>query len=175
MQPEQATFLLNTIMPALKSESRTTKSVIEAVPVDKGDYRPEPIAKSANELAWHIASAENMFYSAVINGEFNFSNTGQPDNIKNSADIGKWYAAQSEANFDRLTKLSGEQLTRIVDFRGMFQLPAVMYLNFALSHSVHHRGQLSVYLRPMGSKVPAIYGESYDSREARLAAQAGKP
>jgi uncharacterized damage-inducible protein DinB len=46
-----------------------------------------------------------------------------------------------------------------------------MYLNFVLHHSIHHRGQLSVYLRPAGGKVPAIYGESYDSAEARKAAQ----
>ena len=60
---------------------------------------------------------------------------------------------------------------RRVDFRGMFQRPAVMYLNFLLHHSIHHRGQLSTYLRPMGAKVPAMYGESYDSAEARKAAQ----
>jgi len=63
-------------------------------------------------------------------------------------------------------------LLKIVDFRGMFQQPAVTYLSFVMHHSVHHRGQLSMYLRPMGAKVPAIYGESYDSAEARKAAQA---
>jgi uncharacterized damage-inducible protein DinB len=47
-----------------------------------------------------------------------------------------------------------------------------MYLQLAVNHSVHHRGQLSTYLRPMGGKVPAIYGESYDSAEARKAAEA---
>ena len=52
-----------------------------------------------------------------------------------------------------------------------FQLPAVTYLNFVLHHSIHHRGQLSMYLRPMGAKVPSIYGESYDAAEARKAAQ----
>ena len=49
----------------------------------------------------------------------------------------------------------------------MFQLPAVMYLGFVQQHSIHHRGQLSMYLRPMGAKVPSIYGESYDAAEAR--------
>jgi uncharacterized damage-inducible protein DinB len=53
----------------------------------------------------------------------------------------------------------------------MFQLPAVTYLNFLLHHSIHHRGQLSMYLRPMGAKVPSIYGESYDATEARKAAE----
>jgi uncharacterized damage-inducible protein DinB len=53
----------------------------------------------------------------------------------------------------------------------MFQQPAVMYLNLLMHHSVHHRGQLSMYLRPMGAKVPSIYGESYDAAQARKAAQ----
>jgi uncharacterized damage-inducible protein DinB len=52
----------------------------------------------------------------------------------------------------------------------MFQLPAVMFVNFVQQHSVHHRGQLSMYLRPMGAKVPSIYGESYDAAQARKAA-----
>ena len=59
---------------------------------------------------------------------------------------------------------------RIVDFRGIFQLPAVMYLQTAQVHSIHHRGQLTMYLGPMGAKVPAIYGESFDSAEAKKAA-----
>jgi uncharacterized damage-inducible protein DinB len=49
----------------------------------------------------------------------------------------------------------------------------VAYFEFSLRHSIHHRGQLSAYLRAMGGKVPAIYGESYDSAEAKKAAQAG--
>jgi uncharacterized damage-inducible protein DinB len=44
----------------------------------------------------------------------------------------------------------------------MFQLPAAAYLNFANVHCIHHRGQLSAYLRPMGGKVPSIYGGSAD-------------
>jgi uncharacterized damage-inducible protein DinB len=43
------------------------------------------------------------------------------------------------------------------------------YLHTAGIHSIHHRGQLSMYLRPMGAKVPAIYGESYDSAQAKKA------
>ena len=56
---------------------------------------------------------------------------------------------------------------KIVDFRGLFQLPAVAFLDFSVHHIIHHRGQLSTYLRPMGAKVPAIYGESYDSAKAK--------
>ena len=61
-------------------------------------------------------------------------------------------------------------LAETIDFRGMMQLPAVMFMDMMMHHSVHHRGQLSMYLRPMGAKVPSIYGESYDAAQARKAA-----
>jgi uncharacterized damage-inducible protein DinB len=172
LQSDQANFLLQGVyLPGLRNEHRTTKSIIEAIPLDKGDYRPDKISKSALELAWHIAATEMRFMEAVVAGEFDFTPRPRPDSIKNSADLSAWYTDHFEPRFEKLTSLTNEQLMKIVDFRGLFQLPAVMYLNFVMSHSIHHRGQLSVYLRPMGAKVPAIYGESYDSAEARKAAQ----
>ena len=172
LQPDQANFLLHGVyLPGLKNEHRITKSVIEAIPLDRGDYRPDEISKSALDLAWHIAATEMRFMEAVAAGEFDFGPRPRPDSIKNSADLSGWYTDNFEPRFEKLTGLTNEQLLKIVDFRGLFQLPAVMYLNFVLHHSIHHRGQLSVYLRPAGGKVPAIYGESYDSAEARKAAQ----
>ena len=172
MQPDQAEFLLHGVyLPGLKNEQRITQSIIEAIPPDKEDYRPDEISKSAVDLAWHIVATEMRFMDALPAGGFDFSAKPRPDSIKNVEDLARWYADNFEPRFEKLAKLSPEQLTRIVDFRGVFQLPAVMYLGFVLHHSVHHRGQLSMYLRPMGAKVPAIYGESYDSAEARKAAQ----
>jgi uncharacterized damage-inducible protein DinB len=172
LQPDQAHLLLNVVyLPGLKNEHHITKSIIEAIPLDKGDYRPDEISRGALDLAWHIVATEMRFMAALPAGEFDFSPRPRPDSIKNSADLTGWYTANFAALFDKLTKLSNEQLLKIVDFRGMFQLPVIMYLNFLLNHSVHHRGQLSMYLRPMGAKVPAIYGESYDTAEARKARQ----
>lgn len=169
--PEQGTFLLHgAALPGLKNEHATTKRVIEAIPADHGDYRPDPMAKSAMELAWHIVAAENRFMAGVADGVFDFTPNHKPQAVRTSADIAKWYAESFEKNCARLEKLSGEQLVKTIDFRGLFQYPAVVYLTFSMNHSIHHRGQLSVYLRPMGGKVPAIYGESYDSAEARKAA-----
>ena len=69
--PEQAVFLLqNVYLGPLKIESRTTKSILEAVPADKIDYRPDAISKTANELVRHIAAADNRFVETVINGVF---------------------------------------------------------------------------------------------------------
>jgi len=174
IQPDQAAFLLHGVfLPALRSEYKITRSVIEAIPLDKGDYRPDEISKSAMELAWHITVTEMRFMDTLSAGEFDLKPRPRPDSIRNSQDLLAWYAEKFEQRFEKLTSLSNEQLIKIVDFRGIFQLPAVMFLNFVLHHSIHHRGQLSMYLRPMGAKVPPIYGESYDSAAARKAAQTG--
>jgi len=166
MKPEQARFYLeNVALPWMKNEQPVTKRIIEAIPLDKGDYRPDTISRTAFELAWHIASAENRFLDGVASGEFNYSGT-RPEWIRNSADVAKWYAETFEANFKRLEQMSDEQLVKMVDFRGIRQWPAVMHLLSGMSHTIHHRGQLSQYLRPMGAKVPSIYGQSYDDAQA---------
>ena len=94
-----------------------------------------------------------------------------PENVKAPEEVAEWYANEYAENFRAVSSLSGEQLMKVVDFRGMFQRPAFTFLQAGLLHAVHHRGQLSTYLRPMGGKVPAIYGESYDSAEAKKAAK----
>jgi uncharacterized damage-inducible protein DinB len=170
LQPEQAMAALHMALPAIQKEQQTTRSVIEAIPLNNGDYRPETVAKTALELAWHIVAAEHRFYSGVAAGEFDFTPRPRPEDVKNSADIGKLYGEMSKKDLEALKKMSGEQLAKMIDFRGMFQLPAVGFLDLGLRHSIHHRGQLSTYLRPAGGKVPAIYGESYDSAEAKKAA-----
>ena len=172
IQPDQAIFLLQGVcLPGLKNEHGITKSVIGAIPLDKGDYRPDEISRSALDLAWHIVIAEMRFMDAVITGAFDFTPMPRPDSVKNSTDLIAWYEENFDQRTAKLATLSTESLLKIIDFRGIFQLPAVMYLNFIISHTVHHRGQLSMYLRPMGAKVPSIYGESYDAAEARKAAQ----
>jgi uncharacterized damage-inducible protein DinB len=171
MQPDQAVFLLNGVyLPELKNEHRITKSVIEAIPLDQNGYRPHDASRSALDLAWHIVATEMRFMEAATDGSFDLSPRPMPESIHNSAELSAWYTANFTPRFEKLTKLTDQELLKIVDFRGMFQLPAVSYLNFLLHHTIHHRGQLSTYLRPMGGKVPAIYGESYDSAEARKSA-----
>ena len=170
MTTEQATFLLHDVyMGNLKTESRTTKKILEAVPPNKVEYKPDPASRSAIELTRHIAAADNRFVETVINGLFDTNPAMIPENVKTPAEIASWYEERYAKNFEGLGKVSGEQLVKIVDFRGMFQWPAVKFAIFGLHHTIHHRGQLASYLRCMGAKVPAIYGESYDSALAKKA------
>jgi uncharacterized damage-inducible protein DinB len=159
-------------MGPLKNESRVTKKVLESVPADKVDFRPDPVSRSANELVRHIAAADNRFLETVINGVFDASPAMIPENVKTPQEIANWYEQRFAKNFEALGKLKGDQLAKIIDFRGMFQRPAVTFVMMGLHHTIHHRGQLSSYLRCMGAKVPSLYGESYDDAQARKATQA---
>jgi uncharacterized damage-inducible protein DinB len=164
LKPEQALFLLQSMLPTVEREHQITVRVLEAVPADKADYKPEPNSWTALGLSWHIVSAENLFLRSVAAGAFDFT----PGEKKTTMpEILAFYKETFAQNFADLQKMTGEQAAKIVDFRGMMQLPAVSFVTFNNNHVLHHRGQLSVYLRPMGGKVPAIYGESYDSKMAQ--------
>lgn len=169
MQAQEARFLLNFMLPQLKQESATTRKVLAAVPADKGDYRPHPASKSALELAWHLASSDYWFLDGIIQGRFRTEGGEMPGEIRTPADVVSWYEQNVPPLMERLTTLSDDELLRTIPFFGMGEWPAVSYLLFQLVHAVHHRGQLSAYLRPMGGKVPSIYGGSADEPAQRPA------
>jgi len=168
LSPDQAMLVLQYQMGGFKLESRTTAAVMRAVPADRADYRPDVNSKSAMELVRHIAIAENRFYETVTVGLFDLS-VAIPDSVSSPNDVATWYEQRFAKNFDLLTRATPEQLLKPVNFRGMFTWPALHFLALGLHHTIHHRGQLSTYLRPMGGKVPSIYGESYDSAAAKAA------
>ncbi|HTS46972.1 MAG TPA: DinB family protein [Bryobacteraceae bacterium] len=162
MTPDQAEFLLTQIyLPQLQHERKTTRRVIEAVPADKSSYRPDPVSKTAFELAWHLASSECFFLNGVAAGKFERGGS-MPESIKTPADILKWYDENSAQATAAVSALKGDALIKNIDFAGVFNLPAIAYIGLMNNHSIHHRGQLATYLRPMGGKVPGIYGPSAD-------------
>ena len=173
MTADQAHQFVHTLLlENLRNESRTTRSILSAVPPAALDYRPDPCAKTANELLRHLAAADNFFLKSVADGAFVPGSVKIPDDVTAPADVAAWYESEHAKNLTAVSQLTGHQLIQSVDFRGRFQRPAYVFLQAGLLHAVHHRGQLSTYLRPMGGKVPAIYGESYDSAEAKKAALA---
>jgi uncharacterized damage-inducible protein DinB len=172
LTPEQATFIVHVVgLTALRAEHPLTTAVIGAIPAEKADYRPDSVAKTALDLAWHIVTAEIRFLDGVASAAFDFSGTSRPPSITTPVDIVDWYSSRFATSMERLRQVSGNDLLKPIDFRGLFQMPALGYVQLAINHSIHHRGQLSMYLRPMGAKVPSIYGESYDARQARERAQ----
>jgi uncharacterized damage-inducible protein DinB len=79
------------------------------------------------------------------------------------ADAVARYKEKIPLALDRVRAMPGEKLTAVIDMFGMMKAPLIGFLAMAAKHSVHHRGQLGTYLRPMGGKVPGIYGPSADT------------
>ena len=161
MTTEQAVFLRDFLLANMEKEVTATAKVLAAVPDgEASDYRPDPRSRSARELAWHIAETDLQFFNSIASLKLAFTEEKNP--TSNSAELVAYYEEGFRAALARIRALSPEQLAQPVDFLGAFTFPNVTYLSMLSSHSIHHRGQLSTYLRAMGSKVPAIYGPSAD-------------
>lgn len=153
-------------LQTLKGEFETTKKVLAAIPDQNHDYRPDPKSKTAIELGWHLASVDVWFMDSIAAGAFDYEEKHMPETIKTGADLAAWYETSVQASLPKIVAATPEHLATPIDFYGMMKMPGGMYLMFLLNHMVHHRGQLSTYLRAMGGKCPAIYGGSADEQMA---------
>ena len=161
LTPEFVLGLRAVMLDGFKREAETTKRVIAAVPDAKSSYKPDPNARTGWELAWHLANTDVQFLDGIADLNFNMG-VARDDKPTNIAEVGAWYDRNVKRGVARVEAMSAEQLLTPIGFFGVFNMPAVFYLGFLNNHSIHHRGELATYLRPMGSKVPAIYGGSYD-------------
>jgi len=159
--PEFALGYRAMMLDGVAREVEITKKVLAAVPDGKRDYRPDPHARTAWELAWHLANTDVQFLDAIADLKFDMTARSEAEKPKTIAEIVDWYGKNMKRGADRVQAMTAAQLLTPVQFF-MFNFPAAFYLGFLNNHSIHHRGELATYLRPMGSKVPSIYGGSYD-------------
>jgi uncharacterized damage-inducible protein DinB len=160
MSPEFALGYCAMMLDGITREAEITKKVIAAVPDAASSYKPDPKARTAKELAWHLANTDVQFLDGIAGLNFKMESPEHPP--QTSAEVVAWYDDRIKQGVASIAAMTPEQLLTPVNFYGVFNLPAVLYLGFQSSHSIHHRGELATYLRPMGSKVPSIYGGSYD-------------
>lgn len=178
LQPGQAAFLFDYLLPQLQSEHAVTMRILAAVPAPHEDYRPHKDSRSTFELARHIVYTEIWFLDAILHHRFQDDDALLQDAPRTCAELAVWYSVNFASRVECLKALSAERLAMPVDWLGLRNDPAVTYLNISIRHAVHHRGQLSAYLRPMGASVPALYVESADetfSGDGQSAAAAGVP
>jgi uncharacterized damage-inducible protein DinB len=139
------------------TESETTRKVIARIP-DGSDYRPDPKSRTARQIAWQIVAEEKMIIEALENGQAEWAPPPVPDSMK---DVLAAYEKQSADIVRRWKALPADRWDGTVEFFGNKRPASPMAWSF-LFDIVHHRGQISTYLRPMGSTVPQIYGPSGD-------------
>ena len=138
-------------------ESKTTRNVLSRIP-EGSDYRPDSKSRTAQEIAWQIVCEEKMIIEALENGKVEMPSSAVPETMKQILDA---YDALSARIGERWAQLPAERWDGTLDFFGNERPASPMAWSF-LFDIVHHRGQISTYLRPMGAKVPQIYGPSGD-------------
>lgn len=138
-------------------EAETTSKVLSRIP-EGSDYRPDPKSRTAREIAWQIVAEERMIIEALESGGADWAPVPVPATMKEVCDV---YDRQSAEIVRRWKALPASQWEGTLDFFGTKRPASPMAWSF-LFDIVHHRGQISTYLRPMGSTVPQIYGPSGD-------------
>ena len=162
LTPEFALGFRQVMLDGLRRELELTKKVLAAIPDDKSSFKPDPHARTAWELAWHLANTDVQFLDGIADLKFSMEGRPEAEKPKNVAALVAWYDQNMQRGIARVQAMSGEQAITAIDFMGVYKMPAVFYLGFVNNHCIHHRGELATYLRPMGSKVPSIYGGSFD-------------
>jgi len=158
------------LLAEFDKEAKATRRMLERLPDGKGDWKPHPKSMSLGRLAMHLAEIPGTFTSILDRDERVVD--GPPTTPRVAAN-----AADALATFDANTAKFAETLASFPDFRlgetwrfrvgGRVALEApraVAIRALLLSHSIHHRGQLSVYLRLLDVAVPGSYGPSADEK-----------
>ncbi len=163
---EQAKIVAEGMTALWKGELPATLRVLSSVRDETRDYSPDGKSRTAWQIAVHIATSDFWFLDSVAKGVFQFDPEAARKaeaSFQKVSDIVSFYEEQIPAAVRRLRELPGEQLAEELDFFGKMKMTRAAWIGFANNHSVHHRGQLSAYLRGLGSKVPDIYGPSGDA------------
>jgi len=137
--------------------------VLKAVPQGKLDYKPHTKSRSAAELTGVLLAEEAALVSLIDTGKVEWKEPPPPRSVDA---IAAQYEKHAAAVTERLRRLDEAAWTKKVQFIVPGAPPwtdsLAEFVWGTLFDAVHHRGQLSTYLRPMGGKVPSIYGPSAD-------------
>lgn len=157
------------LIAELKQESSMTRKMLERVPFDKKDWKPHEKSMSLGRLATHVAENTHWISDIIHIDDFDF--------MKDYKFIGQVASSASElmeifqTNLDKaladLSNMSDDDLSKSWTVRRgeqvLYNIPKKVGIRgWGMNHLIHHRGQLSVYLRLLGVPVPGMYGPSAD-------------
>src|SRR5258708_12881819 len=143
-------------LDGIMREAEITKKVIAAVPDAASSYRPDPCARTAKELAWHIANSDIQFLDGIADLNFNMET---PDHKpQTSAEVVAWYDENMKRGAARVAGMTAEQLMNPITFFRLFNLPPALSLGFLTHHSTHPPPDPATYPPPIASTVPPLHG-----------------
>jgi len=138
-------------------EADTMRKVFARIP-EGSDYRPDPKSRTAQQIAWQILCEEQFILDAIETGKANWDPPPMPASMKEVAATYEQHSTKMPARWEAVPQ---KRWDGTFELFGQQSSSSEMAWSF-LFDIVHHRGQITTYLRPMGSTVPQIYGPSGD-------------
>jgi uncharacterized damage-inducible protein DinB len=149
-----------------RAESPVFLNVLKALPADRLTYKPHDRCPSAEQLLWTLTCELRACLDVVTQYKTEWSAQPPPPLNEMLALFEQWSSELTEI----VSSMDEASWNRVAQFyyngKVVSEQPVGQFLWFILFDAIHHRGQLSAYLRPMGTTVPSIYGPSADSRTA---------
>ena len=162
--------LNQSFLPEWKHETGVTRKVLERIPFDQASWKPHEKSMTLQRLAVHVAEIAGWVKETVLMDELDFSKGDfKPKEINSVEELLAYYDDLVAKSFVILNDVSDETLMQNWTMRNgdviYFTMPKIAVLRtWVFNHLVHHRGQLSVYLRLLNIPVPSIYGPSADEQ-----------
>jgi uncharacterized damage-inducible protein DinB len=160
--------LVEPIVAEFQQEAKTTRKLLERVPLDALGWKPHEKSMTMERLATHITELFGWPRTILTTDELDFSKIDHtPPKVKAISDLLKLFDMNVTDALNLLKAQSDKQLLQSWKLSSgekvFFEMPRLAVLrSMVLNHSIHHRGQLSVYLRLKNLPVPSIYGPSAD-------------
>jgi uncharacterized damage-inducible protein DinB len=154
----------------LKHESALTKKMLERVPLDKKDWKPHEKSMSLGRLATHVAEISHWASDIIHIDDFDFMTKAfKPHTASSTEELLEIFQTNLDKAIQDLSATDDESFNKRWLVRAgeqvMYDTPKkVAIRGWAFSHMIHHRGQLSVYLRLLDVPVPGMYGPTADER-----------
>jgi uncharacterized damage-inducible protein DinB len=148
-------------------EAQLTTQLLEALPTNQYDFRPDPGGRSLGEMAWHLSEIEGYVSYGITKGAVTFQEA--PPNLQRPREVrllAPGYRRVHEEAVARLGDLTDAQLDRELPFADRQMPVRDMLWGAILMHLIHHRGQLSLMCRLAGGTPPCIYGPNREAMAA---------
>jgi uncharacterized damage-inducible protein DinB len=160
--------LCESLAAEMRQEAKTTRRLLERVPEESLGWKPHEKSMTLGRLAGHLAELPALVVAALSGEELDFAAGGfVPFNPSSTAELVEKFDSSVNAAAGLLESQPDDRMGEKWKLRNgdhvLFEMPRAAVVRFVgLNHVVHHRGQLSVYLRLLDVPLPSIYGPSAD-------------
>ncbi len=146
-----------------KAEYPVFIKVLNALPTGRFDYRPHERSPSAGQIVWTLALETKACCDLVDTGLVNWKPDPPPADPEIVLSSFRRHSAELDDRIERLDEDAWQRNAKLLVNDQLFrEAPLGEFLWYIFFDAIHHRGQLSTYIRPMGGQVPSIYGPSGD-------------